>query len=120
MLRDMLEIWLDGEEREVVDEHRRDIVVVDTAPVGTVDFNLSPLEKEFLLMVGRAAALRFLADRKMDSGPRAADVERAHEEAEQLRKQVRAIRTRRRLVRVAVFVVVVCVAIYFTRALLTS
>lgn len=40
---DLLDIWLDGEERQVVDQHRRDVVVIDTNPVGTVDFNLTPL-----------------------------------------------------------------------------
>lgn len=120
VLRDMFDIWLDGEEREEVDKHRRDIVVVDTNPVGTVDFNLSALEKEFLLKVGKAAALRFLFDRKIDSGPDAVAVENAHQEAEQLRKQVRAMRARRRAVRGLVVLVAVCAGLYFVRGLLPT
>lgn len=108
---DLLDIWLDGEERQVVDQHRRDVVVIDTSPVGTVDFKLTPLEKEFLVKIGRAAALKFLADRKVDRGPDAAAVQSADAEAEDLRNGVRRLRASRQIRRVFVFLLVVALAV---------
>lgn len=116
---DLLDIWLDGEERQVVDKHRRDVVVIDTNPVRTVDFNLTPLEKEFLLKAGRAAALKFLADRKIDRGPDAAVVESADAEAETLRGRVRSLRARRQIRRVVVAALLV-VALYVGAKALAS
>ena len=52
----------------MVDEHAASVVIIDTSPIGTVDFNLSQLEKEFLLKVGRASALKFLKGRTLDDG----------------------------------------------------
>jgi len=89
---DLLDIWLDGEERQVVDQHRKDVVVIDTNPVGTVDFKLTPVEKDFLLKVGRAAALKFLRDRKLDRGPDDVLVQSADSEAERCRSEVRRLR----------------------------
>ena len=65
---ELLDIWIDGEAREVVDRNRENVVVIDTSPVGTVDFRMTEDEKDFLLKVGRAAALRFLSARKLDDG----------------------------------------------------
>ena len=58
----------------------------DTAPVGTVDFGMSNDDKTFLLAIGRAAALKFLEDRRLDDGPASDVVERARKEAEDLRQ----------------------------------
>jgi predicted acylesterase/phospholipase RssA len=104
---ELLDIWIDGEERTFVDEHTGDVVVIDPSPVGTVDFRLRPLEKELLLKAGRAAALTFLQSRNMDDGPDAATVEKAKAEAEECRQAVRRIRRRRRMVRIVVIITLV-------------
>lgn len=116
---DLLDIWLDGEERQVVDQHRRDVVVIDTYPIGTVDFNLVPLEKEFLLKAGRAAALQFVAGRKIDRGPDTAAVESACAEVETLRIKVRRLRAWRRI-RQAVVVALVIFLYMSARALAST
>jgi predicted acylesterase/phospholipase RssA len=98
MGRELLDILIDGEERSIVDSHRGDVVVIDPSPVGTVDFDLQPLEKQFLLKVGRAAALKFLQSRNLDEGPEANIVEEAHREAEEHRAAVKRMRRRRRII----------------------
>lgn len=115
---DVLDIWLDGEERQMVDQHPRDVVVIDTNPVGTVDFNLTPLEKEFLLKVGRAAALKYLANRKIDGGPDEAAVNSAAAEAETLRGKVRRLRVWRHIWRLVAVALVV--ALYMGATALAS
>jgi predicted acylesterase/phospholipase RssA len=107
---ELLDIVIDGEEREVVDKHLDDVVVIDPSPIGTVDFRLSAIEKEFLLKVGRAAALRFLQRRQLDEGPNDAVVEQAEREAEKCRADVVRLRKQRRLRRL-LWVVAVSVAI---------
>jgi predicted acylesterase/phospholipase RssA len=93
---ELLDIFIEGEERETVDKNRRNVVVIDTYPVGTVDFRLSSEEKKFLLQVGKAAALKFLQDRQLDDGPSALEVEDAWREAEASRTLVRTHRARKR------------------------
>src|SRR6266849_1957449 len=97
---ELLDIVVDGEERQTVDHNIDKVVVIDTSPVGTVDFCLSSDEKEFLLKVGRASALRFLAKRNLDDGPSREDVQNAQREAEESRTRIRAIRIRKRARRI--------------------
>jgi predicted acylesterase/phospholipase RssA len=98
--RDFLRIAVEGEDRELIRSYRQKIVVIDTAPIKTMNFNLSPIEKKFLLTTGKAAALRFLLDRKMDRGPTLSEVERAESECEALREEVKKIRQLRYATRV--------------------
>jgi predicted acylesterase/phospholipase RssA len=74
---ELLDIWIEGEERQTVDRHIQDVVVIDTSPIGTVDFGMTPTEKELLLKVGKAAALRFLLARNLEDGPSREAVEAA-------------------------------------------
>lgn len=116
---ELLDIIIDGEERDIVDKYREDVVVIDTTPVGTVDFNLRPLEKEFLLSVGRASALRFLFNKKFDDGPDEATVIAAEKEAEGLRARVFMKRKQRRWIRLffaTMLVIALYLAIPFVRA----
>jgi hypothetical protein len=109
---ELMDIWIDGEERQFVDAHASSVVVIDTSPVGTVDFGLGALEKEFLLKVGKASALRFLQSRKLDGGPEDAAVESASKEAEDCRNAVRRMRKWRKIRRACTMLVLVVVA-YF-------
>lgn len=92
----VLSIALEGEERAIVDANIDKVMVLDTSPIGTVDFNLSSDEKNFLLSVGKAAALAFLAKRQFDEGPTEADVTEAVATSSRLRKKVIAIRQAKR------------------------
>src|SRR5262249_5036222 len=74
---DQFNIVIEGEERQTVTKHRDKCVVIDTSPIGTTNFSLTEAEKEFLLLVGRAAALRFLLDRKFDDGPTEGEIKSA-------------------------------------------
>lgn len=103
---ELLDIWIEGEERQVVDKNPDSVVVIDTAPVGTIDFKLRPIEKDFLVKVGRASALTFLQRRNLDNGPSVESVKRAHEEAEESRIAVRKMRKRRRARRMGIAILV--------------
>ena len=119
--RDLLEIAIDGEERSTVDTNQDKVVVIDTSPVGTVDFRLSSLEKQFLLLVGRAAALEYLQTKKFDNGPSPDQVLAIKNEAERARKAVieeRAKRRKRRFVKVCGTIAVVGVSWLAIRLLL--
>jgi hypothetical protein len=72
-----MSIVLNGEERAEVDENADRVVVIDTTPIGTLDFRLSLVEKDFLLKVGRAAALRFIQARNIDDGPSESEAARS-------------------------------------------
>lgn len=82
---DIATIFLEGEDAEVVDSHSDNVVRIDTAPVGFADFWISPIEKEFLLSAGRAAALGYLVSRNLDEGPTLAERDSAIEVANELR-----------------------------------
>ena len=96
---DLLDIVIDGEERELVDSHPKDVVVIDTSPIGTVDFRLTPEEKDFLVTVGKASALEFLLKRQIDGGPTLEEVQRVCKEADCKRGAIVQQRTVRRVKR---------------------
>ena len=119
---ELLDIALEGEERTVVDQHHDSVVVIDTSPIGTVDFGMSDAEKHFLLKVGRAAALQFLMDAKVDGAPSAAEVSSAKQEAQSARNAVFGIRRKRRwwfLFKVAIALLILFAAIWFRNWLWT-
>jgi predicted acylesterase/phospholipase RssA len=95
ILPDLFNIVIEGEERQTVDAHRDKVIVIDTSPIGTVDFNLAAIEKEFLLRIGRAAALKFWQARKFDDSPSEEEVASAHSQAETCRQAVIQMRRRR-------------------------
>jgi predicted acylesterase/phospholipase RssA len=97
LFRDLYEIVLDGEEREVVQQHRDSIVVIDPRPISTVDFDLSRLEQDFLIAEGRACALEYLSARKFQNGPRPEQIAKARREADCLRAAVVRLRQWRNL-----------------------
>jgi predicted acylesterase/phospholipase RssA len=101
---ELADIWVTGEEYKSVDSHRESVIVIDTSPIGTVDFRLSEKEKDFLVEIGKAAALRFLYDRNLDDGPDREAVETAESEAEASRKAIVKMRRRGRLLKTFLFV----------------
>ena len=61
LLLELLAILTAQDETSVVDHDRNRIVLIDTSPIGTFDFNLCSLEKQYLIACGRLAALEFLS-----------------------------------------------------------
>ena len=110
ILSDLFNIVIEGEEKITVDAHHEKVIVIDTDPIGTIDFNITALEKEFLLLAGRAAALRFLYARRFDDGPSAEEVELATSQAEASGQGVVQFRRRRRAYYILLIVGAVAVA----------
>lgn len=92
LFRDLYEIVLDGEEREVVQKRRDSVVVIDPRPISTIDFDLSLAEQDFLIAEGRACALEFISARQFQSGPAPEQVAQARMEADALRSEVVRVR----------------------------
>lgn len=59
---DLLSIILGGSDAEAVQKYREHTVIIDPRPIGTLDFDLTSEEKEYLLACGRAGALTHLCD----------------------------------------------------------
>lgn len=55
------DIITDTDERQVVDKNLDKIVIIDPRPVSTTNFNLSSVEKEYLLQAGKVGALKYLS-----------------------------------------------------------
>ncbi len=100
---ELLDIFVEGDERRIVDENLNSVVVIDTTPIGTIDFGMRDIEKDFLLKVGEAAALTFLNRQNLDNGPDQGTVDAACKKAEELRNQVRCLRRRNKIVHRALF-----------------
>ena len=100
MALELLDVVIDRDDRKTVDENKRSVVVIDTSPIGTVDFRMTDQEKRFLLQIGTAAALQWLVDRRLDDGPTQAEADRATAEAEASRREVTSLRKGRRTRRI--------------------
>ncbi len=100
-LAQLISIWTEAADIRALNAHIDDTVVIDPRPISTLQFGLRDSEKEFLLNVGRAAALAFLANQSFQNGPTLELADSAAEEAEEARARVykmRSKRTRRRLI----------------------
>jgi tetratricopeptide (TPR) repeat protein len=58
---DILDRWLSGNDRAALKKYPGKTIIIDPAPITTLRFDLSDVEKEFLLAAGRSAALDFLS-----------------------------------------------------------
>jgi hypothetical protein len=101
---ELLDVWLNQDEYTVLQKYPDKIVVIDTHPISTTDFDISSDEKTFLVQKGRAAAIRHLFRLKARHGkqatdfPSEADVLRAEAAANDAYHKARRRRVRRRLV----------------------
>lgn len=59
---DLLSIVTEGADSESVAKYRDQTVIIDTRPIGFLDFSLSNDEKEFLATCGRAGAVSHICD----------------------------------------------------------
>lgn len=81
-------IWTEGADAELLKRYRDRTVVIDPTPIGTLDFDLSDEEKDYLLQCGRAAALAHL-EQGSDRHNTAVQMR------DQMRQQVMSTRTAR-------------------------
>jgi len=68
--RDIFDIWSTQDEGEIIQNHKGNIIVVDTQPIGTFDIALNDAGKNFLLAIGKAQASKFLYSRGLVSESR--------------------------------------------------
>ena len=97
VIADLLSIWLERNDAQIIDRYREDTVVIDTSPISTIDFDLSDDEKDFLVIEGRAAALEFLAKRGSLDRSSVPVVGQTRADAEKLRAKINDARRKRRV-----------------------
>lgn len=66
MLGELFNIAIDGEEVEIVDANIDKVVIIDTQPIATTDFNLNDDKKKFLVLAGKVGALEFISKYHID------------------------------------------------------
>lgn len=69
IIKEILGIVVEGDEREIVDKYREHIVVIDTQPIKATDFSINMDDKEYLISTGRMAAIEFLKKSGIDNPP---------------------------------------------------
>nr|WP_249157348.1 patatin-like phospholipase family protein [Bradyrhizobium diazoefficiens] len=65
VLADLLGILIERNDPDLLQKYRDQTVLIDTDPIGTIDFDLDDAEKDFLVLQGQVAALKFLAVKKL-------------------------------------------------------
>jgi predicted acylesterase/phospholipase RssA len=122
ILWELMDIWLGGDELAIIDSHRDSVAVINPKPISTMKFALSTKEKDFLLKAGRAAAMRLVFQKRMDSAPTQTEVEAAEQEVEALRAELtiaRAHQHLKRLAWIAVMALVVAFVVWFRKSILS-
>jgi predicted acylesterase/phospholipase RssA len=85
LVRDLLAIWTESQDRKALREYSAQTVIIDPRPITTLRFRLSDEEKAFLIKAGRAAALGFLAEYHSASGITKEEAKKAQDEVEKER-----------------------------------
>lgn len=62
---DLLDIWTESSDPEILEKHKENIIVIDTDPISLFDFKLTAFQKEFLLESGRLAAISYLQKKSL-------------------------------------------------------
>src|SRR5262249_20115233 len=91
----LLSIWIDRDDRDVIERYRANTIVIDTEPVGTIDFDLTNEEKDFLVLIGRISALEFLGTRNVLDPDQLSSIPALKAEAENSRAEIRKKRLSR-------------------------
>lgn len=89
ILSDLLSIWTESNDSELIAQYRDQTLVIDPRPIGTLDFDLTPTEKAYLIAAGQAAALAHI-DKSSDACAVALQIR------DELKVQVEAARNDRR------------------------
>jgi predicted acylesterase/phospholipase RssA len=88
------ESLFEANDKVQLEKHKEHTVIIDTRPVTTLDFKLSNAQKQFLLLSGRVAALKFLKKKKIDLADRA-DMEELMQAHDELRQSLLLARAER-------------------------
>jgi predicted acylesterase/phospholipase RssA len=88
VLTDVVNTQLKQNEAEALVRFRKQIIVINSIPIGTTEFSLTADQKTFLVAEGRAAALRFLAEYHTEKKVPAEELIRAIVEAESARQKI--------------------------------
>jgi predicted acylesterase/phospholipase RssA len=99
VFEDLMSINVDRNDSKVIDEFKAQTILIDTGPIGTIDFDLTDLEKEYLVTQGRCAALEFLNDHILIEVDKLAQLPELRAAAERLRAAIEADRQKPRRVR---------------------
>lgn len=92
VIRHLFRIYQGQDETTIIQENKASIVTIDTSPIGTIDFNLSELDMEFLSESGRVAVMRYLIEEdhdlplRKDGKPSQSDYEKANNDLRVLRE----------------------------------
>ena len=100
---EVFDVWMEGDERELVDTYAEGVAVIDPSPVKTTDFALSRIEKELLLNAGRLAALQLIRRRDMENAPSDKEIQDLSETVRKLRTSAVRLRLVRRVFKIIVF-----------------
>jgi predicted acylesterase/phospholipase RssA len=96
ILSDLVSIWTESSDPEILKEHKDKIVVIDPSPISTMQFKLTQEEKEFLLEAGRLGAINFL-DKRSDYDKEDYNYTNRQFAQENRRKKLLNIKKKRRL-----------------------
>ena len=96
-LSELLSVAVERNDRKIIDLYRSQTILIDTSPVGTIDFDLTDLEKDFLVLQGRVSALSFLKGRGLLNDLELEALSSAQPRVEVLRAEVIAARKKRRI-----------------------
>ena len=108
-------ILTEGDERKVAAKHADKVIVIDTRPVKTADFDMSDAEKEFLLKLGKAETLQFIAKQNFTDGPSISEVTAARDAANEAKKAALEARRKRKAVfwlKIIVGALLICLVVY--------
>jgi predicted acylesterase/phospholipase RssA len=88
ILGELLNIAIDGEEIGFVEANIDKIVIIDTHPIATTDFNLNEDKRQFLVLAGKVGALDFLSKHLADINIDENELRILKDELETLRKKI--------------------------------
>ena len=100
IIKDLLAIFTEAPDADALRKYRNETIIIDPRPISTLDFKLSPEEKQFLLLQGRSSALQFLS-KQSASGISAEMAIEAKRKASAAKEVVNRQRLRRRIRRSA-------------------
>lgn len=96
LVQDLFHIFTEAVDVDALIRYEKDTVIIDPRPITTIDFWLTDEEKDFLVITGKVAALKFLKDRNLKDGPNPQDIEVAEKELDDLREQIKRTRNKRK------------------------
>lgn len=97
LIHDLFSIWTEASDIDSLASHIHNTVIIDPRPVTTIDFMLSREEKDFLIKIGRASALKYLSKyQSAETAPIQDDVTNALKEAGQAHERASVVRSTRK------------------------